>query len=245
MLRSAKSINEQRIEAVDGHIGHVVDIFFDDTEWIVRYVVVDLGTWIPDRKVLIATAALGQPRNITFPVNLTKDQIRNSPDIDFDKPVSRRHEAELHYYYGWPAYWGATAYGEPAPGETTPPAGEPDEGETHLRSARAVMGYHILSENGEIGHIEDFIVDDALWTIRYVAVDTANWLPGKKVLMAPDWIESIDWKPKKVFVQLTQDEIRNCPEYDPNEPINRAYEERLYDYYGRPRYWMERVGHES
>jgi hypothetical protein len=112
-----------------------------------------------------------------------------------------------------------------------------EEGDPHLRSVGEVAGYHIEASDGEIGHIEDFIFDDETWKIRYVVVDTKNWLPGRKVLVSPLWVEDVSWRKRRVRVDLTQEEIKSSPEYDPTAPVNRQYEERLYDYYGRPRYW--------
>jgi hypothetical protein len=62
-------------------------------------------------------------------------------------------------------------------------------------------------------------------------------LPGKKVLVAPTWIESVSWSESKVHVVLSRETIKNSPEFDPTVPVNREYEARLYDYYGRPVYW--------
>jgi hypothetical protein len=85
--------------------------------------------------------------------------------------------------------------------------------------------------------VEDFIIDDATWTIRYIVIDTRNWLPGKKVLVHPDWIDSVSWPEARVKIDLTAEQVRNSPEYDPSAPVNREYEMLLYDYYGRPKYW--------
>jgi len=115
---------------------------------------------------------------------------------------------------------------------------EADEtNDTHLRSAKEVMGYRIRTTDDEIGHVEDFIIDERPWTIRYMVVDTRNWLPGRKVLVAPDWIDSVDWLEKQVSVDLTKEQVKNSPEYDPAAPVNREYEMQLYDFYGRPKYW--------
>ncbi|MBK9166200.1 MAG: PRC-barrel domain-containing protein [Bryobacterales bacterium] len=110
-------------------------------------------------------------------------------------------------------------------------------GDPHLRSVREVSGYRIRAADGEIGRVADFIVDTDGWAIRYLVVDTRNWLPGRKVLVAPRWVQSIDWGDRLVHVRLHREDIKNSPEFDPNEPVNREYEARLYDYYGRPRYW--------
>ncbi len=249
MLRSTKEILGYKINAVDGDIGKVHDFFFGDKNWAVRYLVADTGQWLPGRKVLISPSSFGQPNwaGQMLAVNLTKEKIEQSPPVEENLPVSRRQEAELAKYYGWPTFWDGT-FGpvyEPKVAEVAAATAEAekeiqqegDSGDPHLRSIKEVMGYHIKAEDGEIGHVEDFIVNTENWRIPYLVVDTKNWLPGRSVIISPVWTENIDWAAKEVQVDLTRDVIKNSPEFDPARPINREYEERLYDYYGRPPYW--------
>jgi hypothetical protein len=113
-----------------------------------------------------------------------------------------------------------------------------ENADPHLRSTREIIRYDIEAEDGEIGHVEDFIVDIKDWVIRYFALDTRDFLPGKKVIISPDWIKDIEWSESKVSISMSQAAIRGCPEYNPSIPINIEYEERLYDYYGKPKYWL-------
>ena len=192
MLRSIKSLIGDIMHARDGDIGKVHDFFFDDEKWIVRYLVVDTHYWLPGRKVLISPVALGHPdwESMKFPVNLTREQVKNSPDIDTEKPFSRQQETTLHTHYGWPFYWplGGTF---PVPPPVSPPKGklagqaQTEMGDPHLRSTKEVSGYHIAATDGEIGHVDDFISEMDDWVIRYMVVDTKNWLPGRKVLISP------------------------------------------------------------
>lgn len=172
--------------------------------------------------------------------------MKNCPDINTDKPVSRKNELELLRYYGMSPYWPYVTpsgnYPQPIPvskEEREKLEAEKME-ETHLRSTREVIGYHIQVTDDEIGHVEDFIVEDEDWVIRYMIVDTRNWLPGKKVLVSPHWIKSISWEQAKVSVDLSRESVKTSPEFDPSEPVNREYELRLYDYYGRPKYWVKK-----
>lgn len=242
MLRSVKEINGYTIQATDGQIGSVDNFLFDDQSWIIRYAVVNTGIWLFGRKVLITPSVFQPPRwqDRVFPVSLDKEKIRNSPDINTDKPISWQEELKLHSSYGWLPYWQNAAPGSiPAPMLATTAVEDVVEEKTdsHLRSAKEVFGYRIQAKNGEIGHLEDFIIDDQLWLIRYAVVDTQNWLPGKKVLLSKDWIESINWATQNVFMDLTQESIKNSPEFNPAVGVNEEYEKRLYDYYGRPAYW--------
>jgi hypothetical protein len=251
MLRSLNSILKYEINATDGNLGRVRDFYFDDWEWRIRYLVADTGGWLSGRQVLLSPVAVGSAdwaaRQVR--VSLTKEQVEKSPGIETHEPVSRQKEKELTSYYGWPMYWGPHGVeGAPAlaeqqaehaasqaeKGSATATVGENDSG---LRSLQEVTGYHIEAADGEIGHVEDFIADEDDWTIRYMVVDTRNWLPGKKVLIAPWMIRSVRWSESKVHLDMTRDQVQAAPEYDPSTPVNREYESRLYDYYGRPAYW--------
>jgi hypothetical protein len=249
MLRLEKELRGYVIRARDGEIGKAHAFLFDDESWMIRYLVVNTGNWLNERLVLISPSAL-QPPDWTdriFPVSLSMAQVERSPDIDLAKPVSRQKEIELHKHYNWPIYWpldtGVGFVGAPTAASLEPRKkedGDEDEqtGNPHLRSTREVTGYHIHARDGEIGHVEDFILEDGNWAVRYVVVDTRNWLPGKKVLVAPSWIEKVDWRAAEVHVDLMRQRIADSPEFWPDAPVNREYEERLYDYYGRPKYWI-------
>lgn len=249
MLRVAAEIKGYDIIAKDGDIGSVTDLYFDDERWTVRYIIADTGDWIIGRKVLLspfAVVAVDWSEH-QVAVSLTRDQVQNAPSIDEDAPVSRKYERSYMGHYGWPAYWGGMfAWGAwPVPflpddrprAEGGDSVEEPDEGDTHLRSVKEVTGYHIQATDEGIGHVENFILDDESWELRYLVVDTSNWWFGKKVLIAPAWVTSVDWLDRKVQVNLSRTQIKEAPEFDPSVPISRAYEERLYEFYGRPAYW--------
>jgi hypothetical protein len=231
-------------------------LYFDDQTWDVRYLVVDTGDWLPGPRVLIHPSALGAPdwSQEVVPVSLTIEKIKKSPGIQTDRPVSRQYLATLHEYYSWPAYWsgmggyapyGAMAVpvyepqleGEERKQTAGPVSEDADDGDPHLRSTRSMLGYRIWATDGEVGHIDDFIVDDEDWTIRYLVVDTAGLFSKNLVLLSPAWIEEVSWVAHAVRTSLNKDSIERSPEFDPSVPVNREYEERLYDYYGRPRYW--------
>jgi hypothetical protein len=164
--------------------------------------------------------------------------VEHSPTTAADEPVSRQMESELHAYYGWRPYWGvaatvmATQALEEARKETEQIWPDP-----HLRSSREVIGYHIRARDGEIGHVEDLIASDVGWGIRYLVVDTHNWLPGRKVLVDPFWAEQVSWAERRVHVDMTREMVKSSPEFDPSAPVNREYEVRLYDFHGRPKPW--------
>ncbi|MEO8766933.1 MAG: PRC-barrel domain-containing protein, partial [Nitrosospira sp.] len=108
MLRSIKDLEGFAAEATDGLIGHVKDFYFDDEAWTIRFLVVETGAWLEGRKVLISPVAIGVPDWVRrlLPVSVTREQVRKSPDVDSQKPISRQHEVENYAYYGFPYYWG-------------------------------------------------------------------------------------------------------------------------------------------
>ena len=245
MLRSMKELLGYELLAKDGLMGKVHNFLFSDEDRIVRYLVVDTGPWILGRKVLISLQALGQPvwASGTFPVELTREQIKNSPDGDMATPLSRQYEERLHQHYNWPAYWGMAAAipGRPA---YIPPQiffrkeehVEEYKIRSHLQSSKELLGYQMNATDGKIGSVADFLVEDEDWQLRFMVVDVSNWLDtDRQILMALEWITSIDVAMKEVFVELKQETIKYSPPFDPALPVNRQYEEVLYDYYGRPR----------
>jgi uncharacterized protein YrrD len=239
------------IEAQDGEIGMVDDFYFDDRAWLIRYMIIKLGGWFKRKEVLISPASFKEPRSSAFPLDLTREQIENSPDIDTGKPVSRQNEHEMQWYFGWPNYggyfFGGTGTAGPTNiGNTVPPfltevdpqnEEDRDESDPHLRSSREVSGYHIHATDGTIGHLDDYVLDTDHWVVRYLVVNTSNWIGGKKVIVSPEWVESIEWPDSIVKVGHSREEIGNSPEYDPAQGVDRALEEKLYDHYGRKKYW--------
>lgn len=265
MLRSlVHDLQQYTIRATDGDIGRVDRFLFDDQQWTVRYLVVDTGQWLPGRRVLIAPRAVSgvDTKDRTIALDLTKAKIHDSPDLDADKPVSRQQEADLHSYYGYPSYWGQVggpgswaAWAHP-PGAVAPAvpyaespeqaagtsgsdqtARDASEGDPHLRSTREVAGYHIEATDGAIGHVKDFVADDGTWTIHYLVIDTSNWIGGRNVLLSRDWVSRVEWATSKVHVDVTREQVKNSPEYDPSQLLNREHEQALHRHYHREGYW--------
>lgn len=250
MLWTASAINGYAIEASNGLLGTVSDLLFEDVGWTIRWLVVDTGNWLPGRKVLLPFSTLGRPDRALrhFPVKLTMQQVKDSPDVDTDQPVSRQIEAHVYNYYGWDPYWGssfspisnamATPFVAPlhlSEGEPRDPVGagaQLNEDDPHLRSIAAVTGYHIHATDGEIGHVENFLVDDAGWSIRYITVDTRNWWPGERVLITPRSVRGIDWADRLIHLDVNRQKVKDSPPYNPAITVDGAYEETFLTYYG-------------
>jgi hypothetical protein len=246
MLILAKSLRGFSLKARDGSIGSVEDFYFDDRFWTIRYLIADTAGWMAGRSVLISPYALEAvlPDTKEIVTTLTRQQIEESPPLESDKPVSRQFEQDYYGYYGWPSYWGGPYMWGTYPSISrnpeywTPASPDHKPWDPNLRSMEAVKGYHIQAPDGEIGHVEDFIVDDETWSIRYMIVNTRNWLPGKRVLISPHWIERMSWPEAKVFVFPSRESIRQAPEYS-EESLTREYESRLHSHYDKPVYWVE------
>ena len=253
MLFKTKTLKRYKLDSLDGEFGKVQEFYFDDHHWTIRYLVANTGNWLTGRQVLISpyalVAAIKAEEHIA--VNLTKKQIEESPSLSSDKPVSRQFEQDYNGYYGWPMYWGgplmwgAYPYLVRDPNQWSTP-NEPEKSwDPHLRSTDSVTGEHIHATDGEIGHVEDFIIDDETWAIRYLVVDTRNWWPGKKVLVSPQWIERVSWSESKVFVNLSREAIKQSPEYTVESLLTRDYEAGLYQHYQREDYWSEEFANKS
>jgi len=238
MLRNSTFAIGRSIEATDGPIGTVTDLLFDDTSWTIRWAVVDTGSWLTGRRVLLP------PHQLTaagegFTVPLTCQQVKDSPSEETDMPVSRRHEAQLFAYYQWDPYWmgGASAFGAlpfipPVVGD------QPVEGDEHLRSMVRFKDYIVRATDGEIGHVADVLIDPEHWSIPLIEIATRNWLPGRKVLLAPGLVDALDWLERSVSFRRTKAEIEAAPEYDPSVTIDRDRLRGLYSHYGLPTDWI-------
>ncbi len=247
MLNKVKTLQGYTLSGLDGEIGNVKEFYFDDQHWTIRYLVADTGNWLTGRQVLISpyalVAATKEEQHII--INLTKKQIEESPSLDSDKPVSRQFEEAYYVYYGWPMYWGGPYMWGTYPyimrdRDKWIKANQPEKGwDPHLRSTHTVTGYDIQATDDEIGHVEDFIIDNETWAIRYLIIDTQNWWPGKKVLVSPRWIERISWSESKVFINLSREAIKQSPEYSEESLLTRDYENKLHQHYNKPGYWVD------
>jgi hypothetical protein len=268
MMRSIDDLKHYNLQASDGEIGLVRDLLFDDASWAVRYLVVQTGSWLSSRKVLISPIAIGQPNweERLLPLAITREQVKSSPDIDTDKPVSRQHEIGLLGHYGFPYYWtGPGFWGTDSssnrsmegiggfvalPGDARRRSEENDlraetsEGrhsDPHLRSANAIRDYGIRANDGEIGHVQGLLVEEDTWTVRYLIVNTSNWWVGHRVLIAPAWIEEVNWFDSTISVDLTRQRVQEAPVYDFAETLNRQQEVRLLEHYGRGACWTGKI----
>ena len=266
MLRNLKVLDGYAIEATDGPIGHIQDFYFDDDAWVVRYFVVETGSWLNSRKVLVSPIAIPDSNWLQqkLPVSMTRQQVKDSPSVDTDQPVSRQSESEFAGHYAYPDYWVGTGLwgdGLYPYALLTGPAGNWGHGlnraereqeeaahldaerrrhrnvEPHLRSCHAVKGYKLHASDGDVGTVAGYLVDDETWAIGYLIVESGHWWAGHQVLIAPQWISGVDWSDESVSVGMSLAQIQAAPVYDPDLHWSRLLDTSLYQHYGRTGYW--------
>jgi hypothetical protein len=258
MLIAGSALKGYAIEASDGGIGTVKTFLFDDQTWKIRWLVIDTGGWLSGRLVLVHPSAVGTPdhENLSLPVALTKQQVEDSPDIAQDRPVTMQMQSNLYGYYGWDPYWEPNFYGAGGFGvgsganfvprtpylqERAGRDGEPalmgsDDGDPHLRDIAEVISYHIHASDGAIGHLENVLLDDGAWAIRYLIVETRNWWPGAHVLIAPAAVQDIAWSDRAVSLTVTREQVKTSPVWDAAAIVDQAYQQHLHRHYGWPGY---------
>ncbi len=218
MIRNLTNLFGYHIAALDGEIGRIKDFLFDDYLWIVRYAVVDTGQWLSGRNVLISPEAIRRPlwEDHAVPVNLSRQQVATAPPLSNELPISRQAELQLAQYYGWESYWlpgMAMAGPVTAPPMAPPPPQEPLDLDFNLRSVRQIVNYHIQASDRRIGHVDDFVAETDGWCIRYLLVNTRNWLPGRKVIISPGWVHRVEWTDSVVHIDMTSDQVKHSPEF--------------------------------
>jgi hypothetical protein len=218
--------------------------------------------------VLISPFAVGTPdwAARVLPVSISKEQVRNSPDLESAPPASRQLEMQYLRHYGYPYYWGGAGlwggYAYPSAmladvgyggcfvdylhGQgTRRPAGASAQsippGDPHMRSCQALLTYHIEATDGDIGHVGGLLFDEETWAVRYLVVNTSNWWLGHEVLVAPQWIREVRWLDSTIAVDLTRQSVKDAPRYHSALALSRDEEADLYRHHARPGYWAEEV----
>ena len=254
MYRNTKHFNKFKISALDGDVGTLHDLYFDDCSWLIRYFIVDTDGWLMGRRVLLSPTSIETvdwDKRVVH-VKLTKEQVEQSPDVDLHEPLSVLQLENIHKYYGWPPFQMSPM----VPSMLSPGTGFPyvfpalipsdffpeetparSEEDVHLQGTNEVEGYKAHAEDGLIGRVQDFLVDDVTWTIGYLVVNTGDWLPGKLILLPPAWISGIHWPEAIVHTCLTRSQFETAPEYDHSAPLTQEYEKELYEHYGSPKHW--------
>lgn len=251
MLKSLKEMSGFTLLASDGEIGTVDDFYFEEGTWKIRYTVVDTGRWLPGRRIILSPLSIGRPdwENKRLPVALSRATVEGSPDVPPELPIQRADEEDLHKHYLWEPYWipGLGGVIETVGGPVGPipmdvedvdeeePAATPDEAppEPRLYAATEMLGFDILSTDGSIGHLEDFLLDDMSWTLRWLVVDTGVWIQGKKALIPTSWVAALEHAAATIQLDLPKELIQSSPAYEPGMAVSPQLEEELFAHYRR------------
>ncbi|MBV8793346.1 MAG: PRC-barrel domain containing protein [Hyphomicrobiales bacterium] len=262
MLFAVSGLMGCAVHASDGAVGAVKDFLFDDRTWKIRWMTVDARDWLPGQRVFIHPSAIvpltlpPKPKlpmmspgeALTLTLNLTRSQIEAGPHARVDDSVTRDMEALLYDHYGWDPYWGSSYFGPSLlpnaeaeiVGDAARRAAEaenpPLDGADHLHSAADFNGYYVHAEDGDIGHVENLLADDANWDIRYLVIATRNWWPGKVVQLSPYAVKDIDWFAEHVNMNVTRDQVRSAPAWDPLAMAEEVSEDDLHRHFGWPGY---------
>lgn len=233
MLRDTQDLDDFRIGASDGPIGHVHDLFFDDVAWVVRYLVVETGGWLSNRKVLISPIAIENSdwdRKL-LRVSLTRDQVRRSPNVDTQLPVSRQNELEILAHYGYPGYWegaglwgeghfprglrpGVVAVGLPIEARVAAERGDARAGDRHLRSRNEVLRYRLQAADGRIGDVSTFLVDDETWALEHLVIGTGHLWTRRSAIVPVSAVARVSWAESAVTLVLSRDQIKEVHDHD-------------------------------
>ncbi len=232
MIRSESEFRHYGIRASDGDIGQVVKFFFDEIGYGISYLVIDTSGFFNRKQVLLSPSSIKSidEDEKKIEVNLSRSTLVNSPDVDAEQPITRQNAEMINDYYGWNNVSQVRAWQSAE--------GQPEE--RHLVSTSELAGYHVQTGDGSVGHVEDFMIDDQDWVVRYLVVNTRDFLPGKNVLISPRWVENINWMESNINVSLDRERIRHAPGFDRSQPVTSEYERILFDYYGKPMYLRDR-----
>jgi len=220
---TASKLFKAAIDGADGHIGSVHDVYFDDQSWMVRYLVVDTGRWLPGRKVLLSPEVIVPPWHgeTAMSVKLARDQVRSSPEIDKMQRIPRQAEQLLHRSPNPEVLDMPTP--SPPPPQSAASREERHEGHTlpespsdfHLGSAKGVRGYRVWASDADTGHVADILFDDELRRILFFVVDIEEWLSGKKVLVSPRFVPRVDLVNSRIEVEVLSGAIKTGQAYEP------------------------------
>jgi uncharacterized protein YrrD len=243
MLVHTKDLEDYTVKATNDIEGHIEDLYFDDLYWNIQSMIVKTGILIDEKTILLSEKALGKPdiNNHVLPVSVSFESNGQQIDEPF-KPISRAKSDNANQILKWPLnQLNLKSLDQPELNNLITNMSESSgrlnqKTNPHLRSWKEVLGYNINAKDGEIGHVDDFIVETENWKIRYLIIDTRNWLPGgKDILISPAWIEKIKWSSNLVFIDLKKKSLKESPPYDADKPLDDKFELKLFKYYGQQR----------
>ena len=161
---SIRRLHWRPVAARDRPAGELADVLFDDQSWTVRYLVIDTVDAMPRRDVLVMPAQV-ESLAPALRLRLTRDELKQCPDLDEDRPVYLQYDMR----------------------------GVPRPADPHLRSAEMILGFAVRAGGRAAGRLNDVEIDAEHWSVTSLIVDSGVWLPGKRREIAPREVRSIDW----------------------------------------------------
>lgn len=218
MNRSVKHLHTCTLADRDGELGPVEEMYFDDEKWTIRYILASLEEMPERQRAAVSPVSVADVdwKSRTIVVDLSRDQVTGCPEIDPQEPIGREKERQLSKHYGIPVYWsgvglwGNHVYPGLLAGESPSEEEDRSEGENRVHRTKEVFGCKIQAADGEIGRVDDLVVEEKTWEILFLVIDTGSWLPGKKVIVDNHWIELVNWSSGTVTVSLPRNAIRSA-----------------------------------
>ncbi|GAB3060809.1 PRC-barrel domain-containing protein [Virgibacillus ainsalahensis] len=237
MLYFTSDLKTYNIDASDGEVGKIKDLYFDDKEWSIRYAVIDTRKWLPGRKVLLSPSSfvnLNEAKE-NLEVEYDKEKVRNSPAIPEGQSLSYEAENSLIGYYGWSRYWMSNAMWGAGENPITSSFYQGDSMEKqiqrdipqsstemayNLRSEDETMGFKVHANNGKIGIVVDMVYDDEYWNIKYIVVQSnESYVNEKYFIFTRKKIESVDWFGEDIYISEPLESIKQNKLYTKKEDI--------------------------
>lgn len=234
MLAFVSELRECRIEALDGEMGKVQDLFFDDRHWAVRYVLIDTGKILPGKKVMLSPASFDNLdiEEKRLHVHYDKEKIRKSPDVSETVSMTNEHETQLADYYGWSKYWldnmmwgiGGSPIAEKIE-EMHPPnlnreVDLPTSAEYSLRSAREAKGVRVHANDGRLGEVMDAIFDTRNWAVQSLVVKITHQPELGLMLLSPNELSGAEWTEGDLYFDGTVDQFKERPIYQSEQQLH-------------------------
>lgn len=241
MKRIIKELIGYDIEAIDGQKGVCKDFLLDEDEWKIRYIEIEAACPLVKKRLLVPSLFIGNSdwEDKKIFINLTRDQIMGCPELEEDMPVSRKYESELNKYYDIENYW-MTATVPPMANDMLfyPPSPVVDpenvvkesDIDTNIRSLKELVGYRAIVLLDDVGTLSDVVVDSSNWQGFYIVLSTKF---NRDILFPIKWLEKISFEDQNIYLNISYEEIKKFPEFNPNRPVIVEYEKALYDFHGR------------
>lgn len=242
MLITVQQILQQPVYGAHEALGDLVDLLLDSYTWNVRFGVVEVGAWLASRPVLIDAPRLAQAQwNETehaLRLPLSRSEIRACPPLESLTGARPPREAGLVEHFVWGSHWREHLTSQPAPvgvDAVPTPASPAEQRERDLYAARQLIGYRLEAVDGEVGALQDFLLDLDHWVVRYFIVELDTFLGGRRRLISPGAAEAIHPSDRLLRVHFSAAEIEAAPEYDPRHPLDPHAETSFPE---PPKYWL-------